>query len=122
MLFTGIIKFDDQHGTLVKLLDQLIVAAENPSLAEVTVALFSELVEAATQHFADEEAFMTEHDLPILPDHQKDHQEFLSKALELQRMAVLTDQQVPVDMVTFLRNWFIDHIVDEDTKYSPASI
>jgi hemerythrin len=113
----GIDFFDEQHEHLVKLLDQLIAASENSSLADVTSALLSEFMDLTFTHFSDEEDFMAKHDFPILPEHKILHQEFVTKAQELHQLSTQLGKPVPIALVTFLRIWLLDHIVNEDKKY-----
>lgn len=113
----GIDFFDEQHKHLIKLLDQLIAASENSSLSDVTSALLSEFMDTTFTHFSDEEDFMAKHDFPTLPEHKILHQEFVTKAQELNQLSTQLGKPVPIALVTFLRTWLLDHIVNEDKKY-----
>jgi hemerythrin-like metal-binding protein len=113
----GIEFFDNQHKHMIKLLDQLIAASDNPSLSEVSEALLTELMDATTRHFKDEEEFMAKHDFPTLADHKAHHDEFLGKAKDLHRLSILAEKPVPVNLVIFLKKWLVEHILFEDKKY-----
>jgi len=116
-LLIGNSHLDEQHKHLIKLLDQLILASENPSLTDVSSALLAELMDTARTHFQDEEDFMAEHDFSAISEHKALHIEFMDKADELIQSSNLAADSVPSSLITFLRKWLIEHILVEDRKY-----
>ena len=74
----------------------------------------------AERHFQTEEAFMREHEFPLLEEHVKLHDAFL-ESLELlaDELQVFGPSQHLADRaLDVAQDWLIDHIADEDMQYA----
>ncbi len=115
-LFTGHPAIDEQHSELVRCLDELEMATvEQRTL--LAVYCMTRLKHCVRNHFADEEAVMRQCGFPGLEEHIKRHKEFSASLLDFQLKSIQRD--VTIEMVDFLRDQIIRHLIDEDMKYVP---
>jgi hemerythrin len=117
---TGIAEIDRQHQAFFeaahRLYDQ-ILNCEGEHGVEEAVAFLRDYAE---RHFQTEEAFMREQEYPRLEDHQELHDAFF-ESLELlaDELRVLGPSQHLADRaLEVAQDWLIDHIADEDMKYT----
>ena len=118
----GIPVIDEQHKQLVDLVEEvkgLIHDAEDgvDCYDDITYVLES-LKDYTISHFAEEEAMMEAHGYNKLNAHRMEHaafvakvQDFLSKDIDFEQLSLLED------VVTFLLDWIIEHILVTDSQY-----
>ncbi len=114
----GLQKVDEQHATLVGILNQLARHHTGNVADEDLLRVFDELVSYTVYHFATEEALMDEfrvaerHSLA----HRRAHQEFVEQALAARRDAEKSPREVTGNLLAFLTNWLIQHILGMDRR------
>lgn len=119
---TGNPTIDQQHKTLVSLLNRLAKTLINSDYEEVNTA-FESLAEYACSHFDDEESIWMEHlnDDGWLSSHQMSHAAFLPKIVEIKDSKDGTSLSVIVEQVIkFLIRWLAFHIIDSDKRLAIA--
>jgi len=114
----GVDTFDEHHKHLVNLLNQSYDAFVLGVPTEKLAAILNELFEYASYHFASEQFWMIEHSYPILEQHIKEHTFFVHRLKELQDDYRQGNTSVPLDIVIFLKDWLIDHILKSDADYA----
>lgn len=115
---TGIAKIDEQHRTLVNLLNKLAKTLVNNHFVEVNAA-FKELTDYASQHFSDEEEVWAKYfkNDQWLTSHQISHASFLPKVVEIKNEGdgkALSD--IVEHIIKFLIRWLAFHIIDSDKR------
>jgi hemerythrin len=112
-------KFDDQHKQLVNLINQLhdamIVGKGREALGEI----LQSLAEYTSNHFRDEEMLMKLHGYDGYEDHKKEHNMLIVQVKEKLESFRQGNNIVTHDVMSFLRNWLTQHIMDVDKKYGP---
>ena len=113
---TGLASVDEQHKKLIALMADLQVLlkekSDNPRMGEI----IKELVEYTRYHFKEEETIMRAHNYDQLDRHLDLHRQF---ANEIAQILVSLKAGKDLDLLSLfdlLRNWFINHILREDTK------
>lgn len=116
---TGIPDIDQQHGTLIGLINQLVSHLAYPSDAPTLNAIFDQLTAYAARHFAFEEAIWRQY-LPEDPwetRHAHAHSSFLE---EVNRLKAQGDSKsfdaVIEELVAFLTRWLAFHILESDRR------
>lgn len=118
----GIPPMDMQHKKLVGLIESaknLITDAEDgidcyDEIAEV----LNELKNYTVEHFHDEEALMALKGYTELESHRATHNAFVEKVQEFLSADIDYNQtSVLVEIVQFLLDWVVEHILYEDKKY-----
>lgn len=115
---TGIQEFDDDHKHLVRLLnkayDDFLLGAPNNCVLDI----LNELILYAGHHFAAEEEWMIKNSYPKLPEHKEEHDSFTKTVLELQVGFHHGREHISLDVLTFLKRWVKNHILETDADYA----
>jgi hemerythrin len=112
-------KIDEQHKHLVNLINELYEAMKAGKGKEVIGKTLSELMNYAITHFQTEEIFMKTYSYPELTTHQREHQEFTKKVVELHEQFQNNQATVTIQVAKFLKDWLNQHILGTDQKYAP---
>lgn len=75
------------------------------------------MVNYTDYHFKTEEKFFDKHHYPETEKHKEIHQSFVDKTVELKEGLESGQMTVSYDIMNFLRQWLIDHILKEDKKF-----
>jgi diguanylate cyclase (GGDEF)-like protein/hemerythrin-like metal-binding protein/PAS domain S-box-containing protein len=122
---TGIAVVDEQHHTLVELLNKLAsrlaYGVGTPELNRV----FDELADYAQYHFKTEEGvwrkYLSADELSV--KHEKTHQDFVSEIVALRgKQGALATEQIIEDVVVFLTHWLAFHILEADKHMAKIAL
>lgn len=120
--FTGIEKIDKEHAKLFAYVDETYNLLQEEFLVDKydqIVMILNELRNYTAEHFAHEEEYMESINHSNLFLQKKEHQNFIDKLAEvdLDSISELDNQDVAImDILRFLTDWLINHIVKLDTK------
>ncbi len=113
----GVDKFDQEHMVLVELINEMfVIVRDKGSVATLNEAI-AKLIEYTEVHFADEEDVMEKVNYPLLEEHKEIHVNLLEQVFEFQKQIESEGENLRTDLYKFLRDWLINHILDEDMKY-----
>ncbi|MTJ80751.1 MAG: bacteriohemerythrin [Telmatospirillum sp.] len=114
----GVAMLDEEHQTLIRLINVLDAIADNGNRVSIETAL-SELATFAVKHFHDEESFMTRIRYSRLAEHQEQHDEFTTKVQSfLRRLAVEDHSRLVREILQYLEVWWTDHILESDKSFA----
>lgn len=116
-LILGIKKFDEHHLHLVELLNDLYDRFKARDTGERIGSVLDELIFYATYHFNCEESMMAELAYPDYEIHIGEHQRFIKRVLEIQQNFHNSKINVTFEVLSFLKNWLTNHILDTDVKF-----
>ncbi|NDV23056.1 bacteriohemerythrin [Desulfovibrio sp. JC022] len=106
---------DEQHKSLFVMLNELAEAGPGEKEGAAYTCL-SRMLKYAQEHFRDEEKFMRDNGYPGLADHIKEHEGFIGQVEDYAEAVYNT--YVPFqDMLEYLNNWLVGHILNSDQKY-----
>lgn len=109
---------DEQHRTLVSLMNALHLLREQNPDAWLMGEASRLLLLFATVHFETEEAFLEKADFAGLKEHEDRHLEALDALKRI--CAAYAEQQDAEALFPLLRSWWADHINHQDKQYIPA--
>lgn len=113
----GVERLDRQHQKIISVINNLIakprVFRTPGTIADVLV----ELNGYVSEHFLLEEQLLAEHDYPNLIEHSKKHTEYGERIADFCLKTVEKDKNVPEELLSYLGEWWIGHILHEDMKY-----
>ena len=112
----GVQQIDEHHKHLFNLLQNIYLSCTNKNQADGSEAVISELVDYATYHFATEERLMKESNYVDLPAHEMEHQRFIERVSEFQHDLITGKKVYSIELIGFLGNWLIHHIMEIDKK------
>lgn len=113
----GIKEIDQQHKKLVEMINQLIDASGVSVRSETVSDTLTGMTNYAMYHFQTEEDLMREYEYPQYDAHHLAHMGFIRKTAEMAAAAIELEQTVPVELLSFLKDWLINHILKSDMQY-----
>lgn len=110
---------DSQHKTLVDLVNKLYSGVKNQKSKAVLKTTIEELVNYTVTHFSHEEQHMrkivSEAEYKV---HKAQHEAFVDKVSKFQKAFLAGETDVPFEVIDFLKDWLIRHIMITDKKYA----
>ena len=110
---------DNQHVKLVNLINQLHSAMKEAKGKEVVGKIIEELVAYTKFHFTAEEKIMQDNNYPGFPAHKKEHENLTKKVIEFQDNYNNGRAPLSMEIMQFLKDWLVNHIMKVDKEYSP---
>ncbi len=114
----NIAELDRQHQGFFAIVNELNDALAAGEGAAVTKSILLRLVEYANNHFAAEEALMTQYKFPALFTHCAEHDRFTRLVAKFLADYRAGKSGVPVTLLLFLQTWLKEHILVSDKAYS----
>lgn len=118
--YTGVELIDREHKRLFDILSDLNELSRNEMVADkydAIVDVVEELKDYTVKHFQDEERYMQSIGYEGLVAQQNVHQSFIDKMDTIDLDEMDDDQQGYLDeLIDFLANWLINHIMKMDQK------
>jgi len=115
---TGIEEIDEQHKTLIMLLNKLANSLTQDETFEIEET-FAELAEYAKYHFESEEAIWKKyiHEQSLIDEHKDSHDSFLPEVIKIkEENSHKSIHEIIEEILLFLIRWLAFHIIDEDKR------
>ncbi len=113
----GLHEIDKQYQRLIEIINQLIDAQGASVQSEEISDILTNMMSYAFYHFQDEENLMSKYNYPEYGTHRKEHMGFIQKTAELSSDAIDLEKNVPSEMLLFLKDWLLNHILKSDMQY-----
>ncbi|KAL0242750.1 hypothetical protein GEMRC1_005313 [Eukaryota sp. GEM-RC1] len=114
----GIDWVDAQHKVLFEIMNTIYKGAivNTKSKKFLGDALYR-LLNYTKNHFAAEEAFFDTTDYPGAQSHKAYHRKLEGQVLNFYEKFERGETQIDMSLMTFLRNWLLNHILKSDRHY-----
>ncbi|HEX2926103.1 MAG TPA: bacteriohemerythrin [Ruminiclostridium sp.] len=116
---TGISQIDLQHMKLVAIINDLHEAMKAGKAKEIMAGIVKELSNYTVTHFSFEEKIMTQHKYTSYLTHKNEHEGFVSKIDDFQKKVENGQSSVSIEILNFLKDWLLKHILVCDKQYIP---
>lgn len=116
---TGVAVMDEQHRQLIAIINRLYRVIRDKQGVDELQALFDEMTAYATNHLDEEERLLAEYRYPHLENHRNQHKEYIARVDQLRDTLGSADEQLAIEVYTYLRQWWLQHIMVEDKAYGP---
>lgn len=107
---------DAQHKQLLGIINDLYNAMDQKAGADVVRKFLDRLVQYTISHFSYEEGVMLAHGYPEFAQHKVLHDKMRQKTLVLRDNVDLVTLR---DVLGYVKEWWCDHILEQDRKYVP---
>lgn len=122
---TGVSLIDKEHRELFRIIGEVYHVMTNEiafDKYDEIVSLLEELKEYTKFHFQDEEIYMESIHYPGLEAQKRAHDAFVARLEEMDLEHIDENQQETLeDMMEFLSEWLVNHILNSDKKIGEAS-
>ena len=109
---------DDDHFILVSLVAELEEALHAGRGRETLRQALANLVCYMKMHFRREERILKVHRYPLYEAHKAQHDSFARQILEFTGDYETEKRDITADVVTYLRQWIVSHVMSSDRKYA----
>jgi len=109
---------DTQHKTLVTMINDLHQAMAKGSGKEKLGGILSNLIKYTRAHFATEETLMQTHGYPGFLAQKSEHESLTKTVLDLQSRFLSNQVGLSIEVMDFLKDWLVKHILGSDKKYT----
>lgn len=113
----GLPEIDDQHQTLVDLINDLWAAIAANAPIEDSAKILGRLEQYTIAHFAAEETMMRMINYPDFENHQRAHRHFVER-LQAEKARHQKGEKLSLDILHFLKDWLVNHILVNDKAYA----
>jgi hemerythrin-like metal-binding protein len=114
----GIDKIDDQHKKLIKILNELYELFMEKTAEQNLIKILDQLMDYTHYHFLNEEQLFVESGYYDSAQHKKIHDKFKKEVVSLIDEVKEGKTRVTYKLMTFLNNWLLKHIQEEDQRYA----
>lgn len=111
-------ELDEHHKALFNIINKLYencIYIDNRNGLE---QIIDELILYSNYHFTAEEQHMKNIGYKEIEKHISEHISFKQRALQLQQDIDKNDYEGSKELIAFLGNWLLHHVMEEDKKYS----
>ncbi len=110
---------DNDHKKLVGLIDDLYVAMSQGKARAIIEDVVKSLLEYTRVHFRREEFYMKSTNYLDYDTHKKAHDVFIDQVLQYQQKLQEGKDNFSIDVLSFLREWLSQHILNIDKQTVP---
>ena len=112
----GVEQIDHQHKHVFSLVARFKETVSDEAGVDEIGRIVEELMAYTREHFAAEETLQARHHYPGFDEHREMHADLIERVEEFRERVRITDSYVNLDLVSFLRDWLVNHIQEEDRK------
>lgn len=113
----GVKIIDEQHRRMFGLINELIGMIKTTPNAEQIASILRGIIEYKQKHFATEEVYFQRFGFEGTEEHIAEHRKFDAKVEEIREKYGTDFVMFAFELVDFLEDWLIDHILHTDRKY-----
>lgn len=114
----GVVELDNQHKKLIEIINQLVDVIGRVPDEEQVKKIIAEIVAYKAEHFATEEKYFHQFNYEGTEEHEARHHDFNSQIEALQAKNQGDAIGFAFELVEFLEDWFIGHLLSMDKKYT----
>lgn len=121
-LSVGVLTIDEQHKKLIAIINELNDAMKNGKAKEIIGKVIKELLDYTKYHFSKEEGLMAQANYIGIESHKLIHSQFVKNIENFENDFKNGKITVTLELINFLKDWLIKHIMGTDKKYSSTLI
>jgi hemerythrin-like metal-binding protein len=110
--------FDTQHKRVIDMINNLASSMEHHKGSDAVSKTVDELLEYVVVHFSAEEVYFDRFMFADSKAHEKQHKFFVKKIAGMKDSLHAGGTVLSGDLLLFLKDWWINHIMIKDKMYS----
>ncbi len=114
----GNAEMDEQHKKLIEIINKLFKSFKDGNAQKILDEILQEMIDYANFHLNSEEKLLFKYDYPEKDAHENLHREFRDKTSEMKELINSNSKDAHYKLIEYLKNWWTNHILVEDMKYS----
>jgi methyl-accepting chemotaxis protein len=118
-LETHVPVIDSQHRKLCEYINDLYAAMKNNHTGSELRNIVKKLRDYTASHFSDEERLFMASQYPGAGEHKEIHKKFVAQLDDFEKQLKSGTATVSMELLTFLKDWLINHIAGTDHGYAP---
>ncbi len=112
---------DEQHKNVINFINDLSALISPRGIEGEYKPVLEKMIDYADYHFSFEEKYFEEFDYEHTEVHKKQHDKYSQKIDDFKKKSI-NNSEVDIvmvyDMLDFLGDWWVDHILEVDKKYT----
>lgn len=116
-LSVGVQQFDAEHQELIKFVNKLNQSLKIGGAQKTMESILTGLINYTVIHFKHEEDYMILYEYPGYEEHRKEHDALKQKVIDFHERFNARQAAFSLELMTFLRDWLINHIQKSDMAY-----
>lgn len=118
----GVEELNSQHKKIIGFINDLDNAIHTKNTKEKLCEIINGLNDYAKFHFITEEKYFEEFDYPKIEEHKMYHGDYMVKVIDfeekVQKLNGHSAIELAFEMLDFLEDWWVDHILHKDKEYT----
>lgn len=114
----GIASIDEHHKIIIDYINELFAATERGEIEQVISRVLDGLLEYTEVHFVYEEDLFEMFGYQTSSEHHDEHQKFIVRLDRLIKDHKLGKVAIGMEVMDFLKQWLLNHILKSDMAYS----
>ncbi|HAO52592.1 TPA: hemerythrin [Candidatus Magasanikbacteria bacterium] len=110
-------EIDQQHKKMIGMISDLFDSINKKDTKEKLGGILDELIKYAGYHFATEEKYFVLFNYENTEEHINEHHKFTAKVLDLQKKYLNHEIEISFELIDFLEDWLLYHLLESDKKY-----
>jgi hemerythrin-like metal-binding protein len=115
----GVGQMDSEHQRLIDIINNLYSAMRSGRSKDAIGSILGELIDYTKTHFAHEERLMKESGYEGFDEQKRAHEALIKQVMDTQQK-YLEGTALGQEVMSFLKNWLINHIQGLDKRYGPV--
>ncbi len=115
----GVEHLDKEHQTLVDTLNILHDSMRSGEGKQSLNAILLNLIDYTATHFKSEEELFDKYNFPETAEHKEEHEKFVQQVLSFKEDFDASRVFITLEVMDFLKNWLLNHILGSDKGYGP---
>ena len=113
----GVSELDKQHKQIISAINELNENLDLSSRSERLHNILGRIIIYAQNHLNYEENLLRENGYPDLESHSKKHKDYTKTVSDFAVEILEYREELPIKLLEFLNQWWVNHILKEDMKY-----
>jgi methyl-accepting chemotaxis protein/hemerythrin len=113
----GVADIDFQHKRLMEAISDLSEAINTQTVEKEIEHVLNQLDSYVSHHFSTEELYFERFNYAGAKEHVIFHRDFAAKIAEFREKYEKHEVEISGDLIKFLEDWLLDHMLNVDRKY-----